>query len=288
MIFFITSIWEDFIWGITSNGSTINNVIVCYDIENVPTTQSNTVISSSLNGNISVDINNLKKNTKYRINVCFIDELGECYSQEFASYKDGKFPTWTFHSEIMGYFYHFTEVVAGDSVSVENIRMDRYYATNDPIQLLENQDDWNNATEGRCYLNNDPEKRNLYGDMFKAATLRNPNFAPPEVEIMDDAAFVRIINEYGTSIGAELKGPYGWKNSDNTEPNPYNFNALAGGWRSTNGFGGEGEAAVWWKSNIAPFNNSTWAAHIDYDSDKLENNESYDNHMGFYARWRLK
>ncbi|MBK7133962.1 MAG: fibrobacter succinogenes major paralogous domain-containing protein [Bacteroidales bacterium] len=129
-------------------------------------------------------------------------------------------------------------------------------------------------TPAFCWLNNDPENKEIYGALYNWYTVNTRKLCPKGWHVPTDEEWAAMISSLGDPAlaGAKLKeSDLGvWKNPDYVGTNEYGFTALPGGMRIYNGDFPDfsNNFAVWW-SSTSTRNIEAWNRGLYFNSSQV-------------------
>jgi uncharacterized protein (TIGR02145 family) len=152
-------------------------------------------------------------------------------------------------------FYSCTDQVSiGTQVWMkENLNVD-HFRNGDPIPQAKTAEEWEKADENKqpafCYNENNAENGKTYGLLYNWYAVNDARgLAPQGYHIPTDAEWTTLITYLGGKevAGTKMKSTSGWDENGNGT-NSSGFNALPGGYRSSEGPFGDIGNGYWWSS----------------------------------------
>lgn len=157
----------------------------------------------------------------------------------------------------------YTTVQIGTQVwMAENLRS-TYFSDGNPIELVEDYDEWANLTlPAYSWYNNDSLNSVDYGALYNCYAIETEKLCPEGWHIPSDEDWIKLESKLGGAsiAGAAMKeaGLAHWKTPNTQASNESGFNALPGGYRSYNGtFNLLRIDGFWWSSSEKSWYGST-------------------------------
>ena len=129
------------------------------------------------------------------------------------------------------------------------------YRNGETIPEITNPVEWQHTKKGAfCYYENKTENGTTYGKLYNWYAVNDPRgLAPEGYHIATLAEFETLVKVLGGEkpAGGKMKSTSGWDNptSNSTTSNSSGFTALAGGYRTINGWPWNvGKNGYWWMS----------------------------------------
>jgi len=183
----------------------------------------------------------------------------------------------------------YSTVQIGDQLwMAENLKTTTY-SNGTPINLVENDTDWENLTTGAyCWYDNDQAQyAETYGALYNWYAVNTGNLCPDGWHVPTDEEWTALENYIASdghsgTEGEALKAIYGWDDNGNGTDD-YGFTGLPGGFRYGNGtFYPIDKDGYWWSSTeYDAF--SAWTRYLDYDSGCVTRH-NYDKTYGLSVR----
>jgi uncharacterized protein (TIGR02145 family) len=250
---------------------------ICYNTSPSPTTGNNKVVLGSGYGSFSCILSGLSPTTTYYVRAYAVKDNITYYGNEIS------FTTLVTN---FGYYGTVTDydgnvynaVTIGSQVwLVENLKTTHYW-DGAPINYFTG--DWWSLTTGAYSNYNDNESfAGTYGRLYNwYAVTDSRNIAPPGYHVATGPEWSELLNYFGGMyVAAGNLKEYGtahWLDPNLAYSNLSNFNALPGGYRSVNVFGGIGVRGSWWSSTEYP--GTSYAKYV-----RMHNSEQ--NTMGSFG-----
>jgi uncharacterized protein (TIGR02145 family) len=231
---------------IISDGfGTIFKAGFCWSLSENPTISSQSINSTVTEGNTFYsNILGLPKNTKYFIRAFVINETGISYSNQVECIT----------LNIVDSLY--TEVTIGSQIwSTKNLDITTY-RNGEIIRHAKNAQEWieacNKGEGAWSYFNHDPKNGEIYGKLYNWHAVNDSRgLAPNGYHIPTDKEWTLLTDSLGGygKDAQKLKSKSSWYSNLNGD-NSSGFNAIAGGYCTSNGsFYDLTQTAYWWSSS---------------------------------------
>jgi len=273
---------------ITSDGGgAITARGVCWSTTTGPTTASNKTSDNIGSDNFISAFSGLTSGTTYYVRSYATNSAGTAYGSQVSFITQQIFNGTV--SDGDGNTY--STVTIGTQVwMAENLKTTRY---NDGTAILPvplNYVDFNSATPGYCWYNNDDvTNKSTYGALYNWLAVNTGKLCPTGWHVPTNAEWATLINYLGGEVvaGGKMKetGTTHWKSPNLGATNSSGFSALPGGRRFYDGnFSYLGEDGLWWSSTDNHFINAGFLYIKSSENGLLYNTIWEDVRMCFSVR----
>jgi uncharacterized protein (TIGR02145 family) len=173
-------------------------------------------------------------------------------------------------------------VVIGKQVwMAENLRVTRF-RNGDQLRMVTDGGTWSHfPTAAYCHYNNDTNKSNLYGLLYNWHVVNDSrNIAPEGWHLPTEQELATLITFAGgdTVAAGKLKDTGHWLSPNAGAGNEYNFSALPGGYRFSDGaFHTLGSNGYWW-SLTGSYSMYAWTPRIYLGFADVKRDQRFENY----------
>ena len=237
---------------ISDGGASVTERGICWSTNQMPTINDEFTIEGNGLGDFTSTLSELVQGTTYYARAYATNRKGTVYGETF-SFVAGTI------TDVEGNIYNM--VTIGTQIWMqENLKTTKY---NDgtSIMLGETNSQWMGTNPKYCWYNNDINKKQTVGALYKWYTINTGKLCPIGWHVPSSKEWETLVDYLGgfEIAGAKLKSTTGWINSvsGTGANNSSGFTALECGYRNNEGpeefymaWWGGSKFAYWWSSDV--------------------------------------